>query len=401
MISTPLTLAALATSAVPGLRVVGSRAHDDEGYDAAVLVSDERELLVRVPRTTVAEVRQSGELLGLAALSRGAREELPFRVPETLGVTRAGDTRAVVSTFLPGGRIAAADLESDALLLLPIAEALAAIHRLPTALVHQSGLPARSAEEVRRNAARLVERAAETRLLPRTVHGRWLQLLGQTQLWDFDPTAVHGSFDADQVLVDEDRVVGVLGWGDFSVGDPAADLAWLLEAGPEVLDAVIARYSAGRGSGGGGDLRFRAQLHHELGVAAWLIHGVEAHDDAIVEDAVGMLDRLVDRLSRPGGAAPARRPASPGEAERILDEVPELPEDRRSETAEYEALDEDRAFSLEADFADDGHEDLEEGPPGARESRSDPGDDSADATEAYRRDAAEHATEPIDPLTDR
>lgn len=358
MSSTPLTLAALATSAVPGLQIVGVRAHSLAGggaFNSAVIITDDAELIVRVPRDSAAEVQQSAEMLGLAALADGARNVLPFRVSETLGMTRAGDTRAVVSTFLPGGRIDAGDLADDALLLQPIAESLAAIHQLPTSLVQQAGLPTRTAEGVRQAAARLIARAAETRLLPDTVHARWLEVLASPRLWDFAPTVIHGSLDADQLLVEDDRVVGVLGWGELSVGDAALDLSWLLAAGGEVLESVLARYMQLRGAGSGAELRARAQFHHELEVARWLLHGVESHDDAIVDDAVAMLDRLVDRLTGMGDPVPMRAVASAEEVERLLDDAPELPHDPRSETAEYESLDEDRAFLSDDDreFSED------------------------------------------------
>jgi len=235
MSSTPLTLAALATSAVPGLQIVGVREHSLAGggaFNSAVIITDDAELIVRVPRDSTSEVQQSAEMLGLAALADGARNALPFRVSETLGMTRAGETRAVVSTFLPGGRIDAGDLADDALLLQPIAESLAAIHQLPTALVQQAGLPMRTAEEVREAAARLIARAADTRLLPDTVHARWLEVLASPRLWDFAPTVIHGSLDADRLLVEDDRVVGVLGWGflDASAQAKIANLVTNLSA---------------------------------------------------------------------------------------------------------------------------------------------------------------------------
>ena len=357
MVSTPLTLAALATSAVPGLEVVAYRAHASGGADdfaSAVLSTGQGELIVRVPRNSTAEVRQSGEMLGLSALTEGARAALPFQVPETLGLTRAGDTRAVVSTFLPGAHIASGALESDALLLQPIADALAAIHRLPITTVQQAGLPVRAAEDVRTLAVRLVERAAETRLLPDLVRTRWQEALDSARLWDFAPTVVHGSFDADQLLVDDDRISGVLGWDALSVGDPALDFAWLLGIDQQVFDAVLARYFGTRGTAGSTELRGRARFHHELEVARWLLHGVESHDDAVVDDAVTMLDRLVDRMARLGTPVSRQHtPASSEEVERLLEDLPEVSSDPRSETAEYEALDEDRMFTADDDFADD------------------------------------------------
>lgn len=356
MVSSPLTLAALATSAVPELDVLGYRSHSRGGesqFSAAVLSTERGELIVRVPRSPAAEVLQSAEMLGLSAFNEGARAQLPFDVPETLGLTRAGDTRAVVSTFVAGGSIDADDLEHDALLLEPLAEALAAVHRLPISLVQQAGLPVRTAEEVRQASSRLVDRAADTRLLPGTVNARWSETLDSDRLWDFAPAVVHGSLDAAHLLVDEDRISGVLGWNELSVGDPAADFSWLLGSNSGVFEGVLARYAKLRGTGGSVEMQARARFDHELEVARWLLHGIEQHDQAIIDDAVSMLDRLVDRLGKLGQPVPEHPATSRESAEQLLEEVPEVPVDPRSETAEYEALDEDRVFRADDDFADD------------------------------------------------
>lgn len=384
MASIPLTLAALATSAVPGLDVRGAREHHGDGggqFESAVIISDEGEAIVRIPRTQSAEVQQSAELLGLAALTEGARSRLPFEVPLSLGMTRAGDTRAVVTTFLPGGRVDADDIEAEALLLQPIAESLAAIHELPHSIAHRGGLPIRSAEDVRLQAARLLDRADATRLLPRTIHEHWTSVLEDAEIWDFAPTIVHGSFGAEQLLVDEDRIVGVLGWSELSVGDPAADLAWLLAAGEEVLDAVLARYSLQRDAGHIRRFRARTSLYHELEIARWLLHGVDAHNQSITDDAVAMLDRLVDRMNTASYRystqdSLAAAPLSEAEVERLLDETPEVT-DQLSDTAAYEALDEDRVFRADTDFIE------------PLDTESSDGDAAAD-----------QLTEPIDPLAD-
>ncbi|UOR00328.1 phosphotransferase [Leucobacter allii] len=356
MASIPFTLAALATSAVPGLVVSGVRGHDgEEGFSSAILAGEDAELLVRVPRTQAAEVQQSAELLGLAALTDGPRDRLPFAVPRTLGMTRAGDTRAVVSTAIDGERFAVEDLADDALLLQPIAEAIAAIHELPHTVALQGGLPTRSAQDLRLRATRVIDRAERTRLLPETILRRWQQAVESAELWDFSPTMVHGSLDAEQLRVAEDRVVGVLGWSELSIGDPASDLCWLLGAGPEVLEGVLVRYGAARNAGSSGTLRTRAALYHELEVARWLLHGVEVHDASVVDDAVAMLDRMVG-VTGPLGAAMlaqvARPPLGEHEAIALLDEVPDVPDavDHRSDTAAFEALDEDRMFGVDTDF---------------------------------------------------
>lgn len=351
MASSPFTLAALATSAVPGLTVTALDLNEDRSgeFVSARIVGDGRDLLVRVPRTPAAEVAQSAELLSLAALAEGARAALPFAVPETLGLTRAGDSRAVVTTLLDGDRIDVEDLESDALVLQSIAETIAAIHALPTALVQQGGLPVRDAVEVRAQVARLVDRAQRTRLLPETVHHRWMEALESTALWDFAPAPVHGAFTAEVVLITDDRITGVLDWSEFSVGDPAADLAWLLAAGDEVFESVLARYAAISDTGHVGWLRARAKLYRELEVAEWLMHGVETHDQDIVSDAVAMLDRMVDRLTKLTSPVPIRTGLGTAEVAQLLEETPEAPEGL-SETAAFEALDEDRMFHADTDF---------------------------------------------------
>lgn len=416
MASIPFTLAALATSAVPGLVVVGVRENlDDDTYASAVVTSEDDEMLVRVPRSQAAEVQQSAELLGLAALTEGSRSRLPFAVPRTLGMTRAGETRAVVFTLLGGSRFAAEDLAEDAILLQPIAEALAAIHELPLSVAQQGGLPVRSAQDLRLRATRLIDRASATRLLPETVLQRWEQAVETAELWDFSPVIVHGSLDADQMRVEDDRITAVLGWSELSLGDPATDLAWLLAAGPDVLDSVLARYSQLRNTGSLSHLRARAALYHELEVARWLLHGVDSHDQGIVDDAVSMLDRMVGAAGPLGHALAADAPRTPlGEAEvsALLDETPEVA-DQLSDTAAYEALDEDRMFGVDTDFVEPlaSAEPSEDEEPSEGTSPGDaPSDDDADdgaaaadghggptARSGGEHDPAEQLTEPIDP----
>ena len=82
----PLTLAALATAAVPGLEVRAVRAHTRKSHGAfdAVLLrtTDDRMLVLRVPRSQSAESEQSADLVALRALTPGIRSRLPFEIPE-------------------------------------------------------------------------------------------------------------------------------------------------------------------------------------------------------------------------------------------------------------------------------------------------------------------------------
>lgn len=353
MASIPLTLAALATSAVPDLTVFAVRTLGQSSeYAAAVIVSEDAELLVRVPRTAAAEATQRGELLGLAALTEGPRSELPFAVPESLGITRAGQTRAVVTTHLAGSAFDIAELHDDALLIDSIARVIAAIHSLPLGVAQQGGLAVRSANDARLAATRTIDRAEQTRLVPEIVRRRWLSVVEDASLWDFAPTMVHGTLSDDQLRVEDDRITGVLGWSGLAVDDPALDFFWLLGASPAVLDAVLERYADLHNPGVLAKLRSRIALYHELEVARWLLQGVDTHDQEIIDDAVAMLDRLVTgghTLNSALAKARSRAPLSADEAELILSETPEVV-DFLSDTAAYEALDEDRMFGVDNDF---------------------------------------------------
>jgi macrolide phosphotransferase len=373
MASTPFTLAALATSAVSGLEISGTRVHTSGrsgDFLSAVLATNHGEVIIRIPQTPSAEVRQSGELMGLAAFEEGARAQLPFSIPTTLGSTRAGDARAVVSTFLPGVPASFDDFDTQPLLLEHLAEALVAIHGLPAGIIQRAGLPVRSAEEVRTMSARLVQRAADTGVLPATVHQRWREVLDSDSLWSFGPTVVHGSLDPEWVLIDDDSIAAILGWHELSLGDPAADLSWLLAGDPEMFRAALIRYSSLRGVSGQAEIEARARFYHELEVAKWLLHGVESHDAAIVDDAVAMLDQLVDRLMSIGTPLPQRAVLSDLEVEHMLSETPEDIDDLRSETAEYDALDEDRVFTADEDF--DAEDEHRTAPPASRPPSSEP-----------------------------
>jgi macrolide phosphotransferase len=316
---------------------------------STMLETDRGRLIVRIPRTSAAEIEQSGELLGRTALTQGTRTLLPFTAPETLGLTRAGDSRAVVSTYLDGEHFSVNDLSDDSLLLQSLAEAISAIHNLPRSTVREAGLAHRTASEVRAASARLVERAESTRMLPATVSTRWAEVLRATDLWEFDPTVVHGSLDDTQLLVANEQVVGVLGWSDLHIGDPAIDFAWLAGAGRAVLTVAIDRYAKLRDSADRDRLSTRAAFAHELDVARWLLHGVELHDQGIIDDAVAMLDRLVDSLPlRPEPLLP-HTVLDIAEVGDLLGGTPDL-EERAQDTSTTDVFDDERVFFADTDF---------------------------------------------------
>ena len=295
MARSALTLAALATSAVAGLDLVGVQGFGSAGggdYDAALLTGrDGRHWIVRVPRSERAEAEQSADLVALRALSAGVRARLPFSVSLFAGQAPVAGTRAVVSEFVYGAKVPLASIGAE--LGASIGRAIAAVHALPTSVVADAGLPQHSAGDGHRAALALIDRAAATGLVPAALLQRWREAGTDTGLWQYTPCVINGSLGSDAILSSDDEVTGVLDWHGLRVGDPAIDLQWLLGADEDTVDAAFSAYAAARGPL---DLRLRqrAALVAELEVARWLLHGTEVRSTDIVDDAVEMMSRLVD-----------------------------------------------------------------------------------------------------------
>lgn len=297
MARSPLTLAALATSAVSGLDVVGATpmGSSDGAYDAALLTArDGRSWVIRVPRSAHAESEQSADLVSLRALSQGVRSRLPFAVTAFAGQVPVGSTRAIVSEFVDGTKTTLAATSTE--LAASIGRAVAAIHSLPTSFVTDAGLPSLSPIHALQETTSVVDRAVATGLVPETLRQRWERALDERRIWEFQPTVINGALGADSILSRDDEVTGVLGWHALRVADPARDVAWLLGGRrSDLADAVFDAYSAVRGTVDR-QLRQRATLYAELEIAKWLLHGTESRSTEVVDDAVHMLHGLVDDL---------------------------------------------------------------------------------------------------------
>jgi macrolide phosphotransferase len=300
-----LTLAALATSAVPDLDVVktaayGSGSHN--AYDSALLTDRAgAHWIIRVPRNVAAETEQAADLSALRALSAGVRTRLPFSVSSFVGEARTSVgkdstgrnrfTRAMVYEFVYGSKVPLGDLTPAH--AASIGRAVAAIHALPTSFVSDAGLPVLTAIESLRACITILDRAAATGLVPGELLARWEGATEESKLWQFQPAVVNGSLTGNSFLYNDSEVSGVLGWHDLHVGDPAKDLFWLLGTpGEQVAEAGFDAYNDLRGSADR-QVRQRSMLYAELEIAKWLLHGTDTRNTEIVDDAVAMLHRLL------------------------------------------------------------------------------------------------------------
>lgn len=329
MARSPLTLAALATSAVEGLEAASAHPMGDGSggdFDAALVVdTGGRGWVVRVPRSAEAESEQSADLVALRALSEGVRARLPFAVTRFAGQAPVGSTRAVVYELVAGDRVAIEQIDTE--LAASIGRAVAAIHALPVSVAADAGLPVRSSAEVMSSARRMVEHALATGLVPARLVERWGEAVADAALWQFTPVLANGSLAATSLLVADREVAGVLGWHALHVGDPAQDLQWILASPREgVADAAFAAYGRERGSVDR-RIQHRARLLSELELARWLLHGTATRRTEVVDDAVELMSHLVDDLAmevRLPIAAGSRETLDVDEVERLLERSAQL-----------------------------------------------------------------------------
>lgn len=296
-----LTLAALATSAVPGLDVAAATsfgASKGSDFDAAILTGrDGRHWIIRAPRSTRAEAEQSADLVALRALSAGVRTRLPFAVSAFAGQVPIEGTRAIVYEFVYGAKVPLGSYSAGPdSLAASVGTSIAAIHSLPTSFVADAGLPTLTAQECLRSCVTVMDRAAATGLMPAPLLGRWEHATEDAKLWQFQPTVTNGSLGADSFLSADGVVTGVLGWQDLRVADPARDLQWILGSHAEaVVESAFDAYARVRGQGDR-QIKQRAMFYAELEVAKWLLHGTETRNTEVVDDAVAMLNGLTDNV---------------------------------------------------------------------------------------------------------
>ncbi|WP_123307294.1 phosphotransferase [Cellulomonas sp. PhB143] len=292
-----LTLAALATAAVPGLDAVSARRLDTgPDVDAAeVRAADGDAWVVRSPVDAASGAALEAEVALLGSLAHYVTSGvLPFAVPRPAGSAPLPEGgRAVVHRALRGTPLVVDELAPGPGTAADLGRSIAAVHELPASVVEDATLPTYTSAEYRERRLAELDDAASTGHVPPTLLRRWERLLEDVSMWRFQPVVVHGDLSAEHVLVDAGRVASVTGWAEARVADPADDLAWILVSAPEdTADAILEAYQLRRTELTDPHLADRALLVGELALARWLLHGVRHHLDDVVADAIDMLAEL-------------------------------------------------------------------------------------------------------------
>lgn len=329
----PLTLAALASAAVPGLdpdSVEGVVTPAVSPFDVAFVQDHEhRRWVVRSPRTPAAsaQLEQSAALLALLA------RRLTMPVPAVRGWAALPEGgRACVTSYLTGRLVDLESIAPGSRLAAGLGRALAQLHNLDTRVYEEAGVPVYDAASYRTRRLAELDRAAATGRVPTGLLARWEGILDDASLWGFAATPTHGAIGPGTVLAtpddgEEPDVKGLLGWESAQVADPADDLAPLVgELHPEALDTVLEAYAHARVERPDQHLQRRARLVHEMQLVRSMMVAVAAGDDTGAEQRAAELRRLDKQLAAEEAAEQSRLPEPKGEdpaADETSDDAPD------------------------------------------------------------------------------
>ena len=297
----PLELAALATAAVPGMRVTALRppSYSDElstvtGIEDAtgnrwIVTCHHEEVSGPALEATSGILNRLGQAYD--------HDYIPFDVPRLAGQARLEHGENVYVHRDPGGCAPTdEDLDTDPLLPASLGRALAALHNLPETVFSSIGLPTYTAIECRDRNLALLDEAAREATIPAALWSRWEAALEDVSLWRFPSAPIHGDIQERCLSVKRGSLLAIGGWTSAHVGDPALDIAWIQAS---ASDAFLERFRETYGhERRATDLHVftRAQLLSEIALVRWLVHGIHAEDSSIIDEARSMLDDLAKDL---------------------------------------------------------------------------------------------------------
>ena len=306
---TAMELAALASAAMPGLDIVQAAASPDDprAFDSAIVTdTDNNHWRVRAPRHSQAAFRLETEIQVLSGFTPAIRAHLPFRVPSVAGAVQIDGLRTFIYHQMPGAPVDLATItRAETQTIDDIGRIIAAIHKLPSAVVETADLPAYGAEQSRARMLSELDQMALTGKVPAALLRRWENAFEERQMWTFVPRVVHGDFDETSLLIDRNRAVGVTAWTDLHIGDPSRDFMWLASTGSiEFRDAVISSYHRHMNLPADQvDLHLmrRAALAAEFSLGKYLMSAIHASDDEAIAEAQSMLKDLAADIDHTGG----------------------------------------------------------------------------------------------------
>ena len=252
---TPAYLAAVASSAVPGLDAVAVRASRgapgnrcDVGF---VTDTQRRAWVVRVPTTSAvgAQLDTAADLLPLL------HRRVPYGVPLPRGFLAVPEGRAVVYAYLHGRSVVLSEVVPGPGVAAEIGRAIAALHNVDRAVFDEAGVPVYDAETCRARHLGDLDRGAATGHVPTALLSRWERALEDVSAWRFAPTPVHARPHRGPVPRDlrrrgepRDRVGTAPSPAGSTPRSPTrrtTSRCIVAECSPETFESIVEAYSVG------------------------------------------------------------------------------------------------------------------------------------------------------------
>lgn len=333
-----LPLAAMASAAMPETDFISLASpyfETEEMRVCAVKDTAERKWLVTCPTSSHLDGQLQTQTRIMQALSHdGAR--LPFLVPWPAHSVRiVGGKHALVHPAFSGRPAQAEDFTISEKLATSLGTALASLHDLPARILQSADCPIFTADQIRRRWLHLLDEGATTGAIPPRLWQRWEERLEDTSLWSFSPAFIHNDLLEQHLYIEDETISGITGFGQAQIGDPARDLAWVVSSSSDDFATwVLATYRKLRLVE---DPKFttRIELHSELVLLEWLLHGVHENNDEIIVDARELISQLADTLDATGLLPALREDALPKTTDRTNQS--DIPNADREETNNQES----------------------------------------------------------------
>lgn len=297
---TPLSLAALATSAINGLNIVATcqPQFKNQNFQTTGLLDDRgRTYAITCPLNSAAGAQLEKEAQFTAQLvPLMARHALDLQVivPRGWANLRNGG-KALVHDVVEGYPLELENLTENTQLAVSLAKALGSWHNLPRWTVEEIGLPYYTDADERNRLLAKLDQGAQTGHVPSVLLERWEKQLENVAWFNFVPTVLHGDLDAESFRIVDNQVVGLTGLGSVHAGDPAKDIAWIMSSFPyPLIEPALSAYELVRPEYHDSFLRQRANLHAELAILDWLLYGINSQNQEIITDALSLLQTLAN-----------------------------------------------------------------------------------------------------------
>ena len=308
---TKLTLAALASAAMPEVPMTGARDCDQlssldraQSVDCAVVQDATGNVYDVWATSSEAGKRRLAARVKAAQALADAKEmaAMGFRVEHILAYqpgekadSPTGTTAVAVMTHCPG-RI-------RPLHLLTMNEctaagtAIGAIHRVRPDFLKTHGYPAFSTAQIAAQLRGWIKRLRMDGHVPKEITDSWASIVATDGLWSFETCTVHGGFSDGDLLYAGSGLSGVYGWQDMQVNDPARDLAWIFaKLDGSRRNAVIAAYGRMMGARLDDLIMLRANLWLQMEQVGDFITALDHADNERIIQFKAQVERLAQQL---------------------------------------------------------------------------------------------------------